>query len=122
MRKIEKLEKYFITPNPRFYGGFKYDGKDIFLCDDMDEDEDYKFHVTQKIEDSKLYTKIERDYKVQGNAIKEESQMEIEIKEGQLLIYIEGQGYVLPEYKMNTLEEVIGIYDILRGGNKNDFV
>ena len=39
MKKIEKLDKYFITPKPRFYGGFKYDGEDIFLCDDIDTDD-----------------------------------------------------------------------------------
>lgn len=119
MKKIEKLDKYFITPNPRFYGGFEYDGEDIFLCDDIDTDEDYMFHVVQKIENGILITDIEKEYKLKDNSIKEKTHMEIEINKEQILVYVEGQGYVLPEYRMNTLEEVIGIYEIMRGGSND---
>ena len=119
MKKIEKLDKYFITPKPRFYGGFKYDGEDIFLCDDIDTDEDYMFHVVQKIENGILITDIEKEYKLKDNSIKEKTHMEIEINKEQILVYVEGQGYVLPEYRMNTLEEVIGIYEIMRGGSND---
>ena len=48
MKKLEALTKYVIIPNVRFYGGFIYDGEDIFLCDDTDEDEDYYIHIKQK--------------------------------------------------------------------------
>ena len=34
MKKLEKLEKYVIIPNTRFYGGYVFDGEDINLCDD----------------------------------------------------------------------------------------
>ena len=50
MKKLEKLEKYVVTPNVGFYGGFIYDGEDVFLCDDHDTDEGYNLIVTQKIE------------------------------------------------------------------------
>ena len=41
MKQLEKLEKYVITPNVRFYGGFKYDGEDIFLCDDKIDEKNF---------------------------------------------------------------------------------
>ena len=33
MDKLESLEKYVITPNVNFYGGYTHNGKDILLCD-----------------------------------------------------------------------------------------
>ena len=29
IKKLESLEKYVITPNVRFYGGYVYNGEDI---------------------------------------------------------------------------------------------
>ena len=33
MKKLEKLEKYVIIPNTRFYGGYIFDGEDIVILD-----------------------------------------------------------------------------------------
>ena len=80
MNKIEKLDKYVITPNVGFYGGFIYDGEDIFLCDDHDVDEDYDFKVKQEIKNNILFTDLTREYKVEEKKVKEKSHLEVEIE------------------------------------------
>lgn len=132
MEKLESLEKYVITPNVRFYGGFKYEGKDIELCDDTDkeyikeeqedgsiiEKEVASIKVQQRIINSVLITEIEAERKMKnGKKIKEKSHMEIEIEENQLLVYVEGQGFVIPEYKMLKIDEAIERYELLKSPN-----
>ena len=115
MKKIEKLDKYVIVPNVGFYGGFIYDGEDIFLCEDHDEDEGYDFKVKQEIKDNVLITDIEREYTMaKDKMVKETSHLEIEIEKNQLLVYVEGTGYTLPEYRMCKVDEAIEQYKILK--------
>ena len=115
MKKIEKLDKYVILPNISFYGGFIFDGKDIFLCEDHDIDEDYDFKVKQEIKNGILITDLIREYVVKGKKIKESSHLEVEIEKGQLLVYVEGTGYTMPEYRMCNIDEAIKQYSILKG-------
>lgn len=121
MRKLQDLTKYVITPNVRFYGGFIYDGQDIFLCDDTEEDEDYYFHVQQKVVDNILITDGEKEYKtLKEKKVKENWHQELEIEKGQKLIYLDGQGFTLSEYKMVTIDEAKDIYELLKGEKNND--
>lgn len=115
MKKIEKLDKYVILPNVSFYGGFIYDGEDIFLCEDHDIDEDYDFKVKQEIKNGILITDLSREYIAKGKKVKEASHLEIEIEKGQLLVYVEGTGYTIPEYRMCNIDEAIKQYSILKG-------
>lgn len=122
MKKLEKLTKYVITPNVRFYGGFVYNGEDIFLCDDEDKDEDYKLKITQKIINNRLITDGIKEYlTLKGKQVAEKWHQEIELEKGQKLIYLEGQGFTLSEYKMVTIDEAKNIYDLLKGEKENDF-
>ena len=120
MRTIEKLEKYVVMPNVGFYGGFVHDGEDIFLCEDHDVDEGYDFKVRQEIKDNVLITDLTREYtRKNDKKVKETSHQEVELEEGQLLVYVEGLGYTIPEYKMCKVEEAIDQFNILRGdGNE----
>ena len=120
MEKIESLDKYVIVPNVRFYGGFIYDGEDIFLCEDHDTDEGYDFKVRQEIKNNYLVTDIEREYTTaKDKTIKETSHLEVEIEKGQLLVYVEGTGYTLPEFRMCKIDEAINQFNILRGENND---
>lgn len=115
MKKIEKLDKYVIVPNVGFYGGFIYDGEDIFLCEDHDIDEGYDFKVRQEIKNNILITDIEREYTTtKDKMVKETSHLEVEIEKDQLLVYVEGTGYTLPEYRMCKVDEAIEQYKILK--------
>lgn len=115
MKKLEKLDKYVILPNVGFYGGFVHAGQDVELCDDHDTDEGYDFHVKQRIEGNVLITDVERTYiRKNGKQVAEKSHMEVEIEEGQLLVYVEGTGFTIPEYRMCKVDEAIGQYELLR--------
>ena len=113
MRQIEKLDKYVVLPNVGFYGGFIYDGEDIFLCEDHDVDEGYDFIVKQEIKDNILYTDLTKEYVVQEKKVKEVSHIELEVKEGDLIVYVEGLGYTIPEKRLCTIAEAQEIYGLL---------
>lgn len=114
MKKLKSLQKYVIVPNVGFYGGFKYDGEDIFLCDDHDVDVGYDFKVKQRIENDVLITDTERTYEREnGKKVTEKTHQEVEIEKGQLLVYVEGLGFTIPEYKMCLVDEAIEQYKLL---------
>ncbi len=116
MKQITELIKYVIVPNVRFYGGFIYEGEDMFLCDDKDKGKDFFIRVKQTIEKDILKTDIIKKYKMSnGKKVKEKSHLEIEIDKGQKLIYVEGIGYTIPEYKMVEIDEAISHYNLLKG-------
>ena len=115
MKRLECLGKYVIVPNVGFYGGFVHDGEDIILCDDHDEDEGYDFKVKQRIVKNVLVTDIERTYeRKNGKKVTEVSHQEVEICEGQLLVYVQGLGFTIPEYKMCLVDEAIAQYQLLK--------
>ena len=115
MKKLEKLDKYVILPNVGFYGGFVYDGQDIDLCDDHDTDEGYDFKVKQRIEGGMLITDLERSYtRKNGHMVREKSHLEVEIAAGQLLVYVEGTGFTISEYRMCQIDEAIKQYELLK--------
>lgn len=115
MKKLEKLDKYVILPNVGFYGGFVHEGQDMDLCDDHDTDEGYDFKVKQRIEGDVLITDIERTYtRKNSKQVTEKSHLEVEIEKGQLLVYVEGTGFTIPEYRMCKVDEAIGQYELLK--------
>ncbi len=112
---LENLKKYVITPNVGFYGGYVHTGEDILLCDDHDEDEGYDFKVMQKIVNNVLVTDLSRVYETtNGKKVIETSHMEIELEEGQLLVYVQGTGFTIPEYRMCQIDEAINQYEIIK--------
>lgn len=115
MKELNSLEKYVVLPNVGFYGGFIYDGEDISLCEDHDVDEGYDFKVKQVIKNNYLITDIEREYiTAKDKKVKETSHLEVEIEKGQLLVYVEGTGYTLPEFRMCKIDEAIEQYNLLK--------
>ncbi len=115
MKHLENLEKYVVVPNVGFYGGFRYAGEDIFLCEDHDTDNGYDFKVTQKIEGDVLITDIERIYdRKNGKKVREKSHQEIELEKGQILVYVEGVGFTIPEYRMCLIDKAIEQYELLK--------
>lgn len=108
MKQLENLKKYVVVPSVKFYGGFVYDGEDVDLCDDHDVDEGYDFKVRQRIESDVLITDMERTLlRKNGKEVREVSHMEVQIEAGQLLVYVEGLGYTIPENRMCTPEEAV---------------
>lgn len=128
MRKLESLEKRVIYPNVNFYGAYRHDGQDIYLCDDVDEDynEDgtkvvNRTEVECYILNNVLYTNLKREYIIRGNQkVTEKSIQSVELKEDELLIYLKGQGFIIPEYKMITIPEAIDLYNLIKGDEVDD--
>ena len=110
MNKIEKLEKYVQKPNLTFYGAYIHDGTDIELCDDTEREDDYFFNVKQRIENNVMHTEIERKYMRNHKKILETSVQRVELEDGEILVYVTGLGFVIPEYKMCSIEEAIEDY------------
>lgn len=126
MKKLEKLEKYVIIPNTRFYGGFVFDGEDIYLCNDHDSIHDengkevFNIQIRQIIEDSILYTDIiSNTIRRNGKKVHQEEHQELEIEKGQKLVYVENRGFTISEYNMVTIDEAKKLYDLLRS-EKNE--
>lgn len=116
MKKLASLDKYVIAPNVGFYGGFVFDGEDIELCDDHDVDEGYDFKVKQSIQNNVLITDVERTViRISGKTVKEISHQEVELEKGELLVYVEGLGFTIPESKMCKVDEAIEQYKLLKG-------
>ena len=115
MKQVDSLEKYVIVPNVGFYGGLVYDGNDISLCDDHDTDDGYDFKVKQQIVNSVLITDLTKEYtRKNGKKVTEVSHQEVEIEKGQLLVYVEGLGFTIPEYRMVKVDEAIQQYELLK--------
>ena len=115
MKQLSSLEKYVVVPNVGFYGGFLYDGEDIMLFDDHDTDDGYDFKVAQKIVCDVLITDMERTYlRKNGKKVTEKSHMEVEIEKGQLLVYAQGVGFTIPEYRMCLVDKAIEQYQLLK--------
>lgn len=123
MKKLERLEKRVIYPDVQFYGAYVHNGENIYLCNDTDElDEDSKIEIENYIKDNVLYTNIKRQYKtVKGRMVTEEVNQTITVNKGEVLVYIQGSGFVVPEYNMITIPEAIDLYKLLEnGGNENE--
>lgn len=115
MKQLENLQKYVVVPNVGFYGGFEYDGEDVLLCDDHDVDDGYDFKVKQRIEGDVLITDIVRTYeRNNGKKVSEVSHQEVEIEKGQLLVYVQGLGFTISEYRMCLIDDAIKQYELLK--------
>ena len=53
-----------------------------------------------------------------GRKVSQKEHQEIELEPEQLLIYIEGQGFVISEYIMLTIDEAIEKYKLLKSPDK----
>lgn len=101
LKPQEKVERFMIKPH---YGLFL--GVTVTKDTDIeDETEDGKVHQTIK---GTTFTTVKRDIiEKDGVKINEYSKLVVEVPEGTRLIWIEGQGYILPDFEAKTTKEVI---------------
>lgn len=124
MKKLERLEKRVIYPDVQFYGAYIHNGEDIYLCNDTTEDEDSRVNVECYIKDNVLYTNIKKHYKtMKDRIVDEEIHQSITLIENEVLVYVQENGFVVPEYNMVTIPQAIELYKILEnGGNENESI
>ena len=101
LKPQEKVERFMIKPH---YGLFL--GVTVTKDTDIeDETEDGKVHQTIK---GTTFTTIKKDViEKDGMKIKEDSKLVVEVPEGTRLVWIDGQGYILPDFEVKTTKEVI---------------
>lgn len=101
LKPQENVERFMIKPHYGLFLGLTVN-KDT---DVEDETEDGKVHQTIK---GTTFTTVKKDIiKKNGVKIEEDSKLVVEVPEGTRLIWIEGQGYILPDFEVKTTKEVI---------------
>ena len=69
-----------------------------------DVTEDGKVHQT--IKGTTFTTEKKDEYEKDGIKVKENSKLIVEVPEGTRLVWIDGQGYILPDFEPKTVTEV----------------
>lgn len=101
LKPQEKVERFMIKPHYGLFLGVTVT-KDTDIEDEADEG---RVHQTIK---GTTFTTIKKDEREKdGVKIQEESKLVVEVPEGTRLIWIEGQGYILPDFEAKTTKEVI---------------
>lgn len=101
LKPQQEVERFMIKPH---YGLFL--GLTVTKDTDVeDETEDGKVYQSIK---GTTFTTIKKDKREHnGVKIEEDSKLIVEVPEGTRLIWVEGQGYILPDFEAKTTKEVI---------------
>lgn len=97
---MSKLEYYTIKPNLKQIYGKKVSKDTKFT----EQTEDGRVHQT--FEDLTLTTTIKSKVENSGFSIEEDSTIKVKMPEGTILIWDEGEGFIVPQYQMCTLDEL----------------
>lgn len=108
LKPQETVERFMMKPH---YGLFL--GVTVTKDTDIeDEADDGKVHQTIK---GTTFTTVKKDtIEKDGVKVTEESKLIVEVPEGTRLIWIEGQGYILPDFEVKTTKEVIEDMDCIK--------
>ena len=106
-KQQKELERFFMAPNYTPVLGLTVTKKTDIEDEEVKEDEVSKMVVKQKIKGLKFKTETTLETTLKnGEKMKEKSCVELELKEGTRLIWLEGKGYILPGEKFQTLKEI----------------
>jgi len=97
---MEKLEYYTIEPNLKQIYGKKVTKDTIF--DEQTEDGT----ITQHFENLTLTTNIKKESSSGQFNYLEESKISVTVPENTILIWSEEEGFIIPEIRMTTLEDL----------------
>lgn len=101
LKPQEKVERFMIKPHYGLFLGLTVT-KNTYV---EDETEDGKVHQIIK---GTTFTTIKKDsIEKDGVKISEDSKLTVEVPEGTRLIWVEGQGYILPDFEPKTTKEVL---------------
>lgn len=106
-KKQKELERFFVAPNYTCVLGVIVKADTDIEDEEVKEDEVSKLTVKQKIKGLKFTTEtiLETTLK-NGEKMKEHSTVELELKAGARLVWLEGKGYILPNEKFQTMSEI----------------
>lgn len=110
MKKLEHLEKYVRTPDIQFFGTYFYDGEDVELHDEEIKDGEYTLKIKDIVENG-----VFKKHKIleDGKGLKEETFIEYPLKENEMLIFVENEGFTKTRMNMVSIKEAIERYKLL---------
>lgn len=98
--KNNKQEFFTIKPNLKQFVG-------ITITKETNLEEEVNDYTKQTLKDLVLTTYINKESVYDKIKTNEKTELSITLKEGMVLIYQEGEGYILPSVKFCSIEEVI---------------
>ena len=106
-KQQKELIRYFMAPNYTPVLGLEVTPQTDVEDEEIKEDETTKIVVKQKIKGLIFKTETTMTTTLRnGEKMKEKSSVELQLKEGTRLIWVEGKGYILPGEKFQTLAEI----------------
>lgn len=113
IKKQEIIEKFIIAPSTHLFFGVTVD-KNTDIEDDITlPNNEGKIH--QKIKDLVLTTVVNRTTNECNIDTKEETILNQKLVSGMKLIWGEDTGYIIPPYKMRTVDEAIEDLEAIKG-------
>lgn len=98
--EVTPVETFVIAPSYQPLLGVTI-SKDTDI-DDVTEDGT----IHQIIKGTTFITEVNKEYEASEVKVKESSRLEMELKEGMILIYSPGEGYIIPSVPVKTLDQV----------------
>lgn len=103
----KELERFFMAPNYTPVLGLTVTENTDVEDEEVKEDETTKIVIKQHIKGLKFTTETKMTTTLRnGEKMKEKSCVELELKPGTRLIWLEGKGYILPGENFQTLKEI----------------
>lgn len=98
--KVTPVETFVIAPSYQPLLG-------VTISKDTDIDDITEDGTThQIIKGTSFITEVNKKYEAGEIKIKESSKLEMELKEGMILIYSPGEGYIIPSVPVKTLDQL----------------
>ena len=106
-KQQKELERFFMAPNYTPVLGLTVTPETDIEDEEIKEDETTKIVVKQHIKGLIFKTETTMTTTLKnGERMKEKSSVELELKEGTRLVWLEGKGYILPGENFQTLKEI----------------
>lgn len=105
---VTPVETFVVAPNYQPYLGVTVT-KDTDI-DDITEDGT----IHQTIKGTEFITEIKRKIEQDGIPIEEEDNIKMTLKEGTILVYSPGEGYIIPSVPVKTLNQIREDLELLK--------
>lgn len=104
-KKQKKIERYMRKPAYHLYLGLTVTKDTDIEDEEIVEEENFKKVVRQTIHGTVFTTEVELVNNL-NRPIKEKSTVTVDLEEGTRLIWVKGEGYILPQEEVKSVGEV----------------
>lgn len=114
-KQQKKLERFFMMPNMTPVLGVTIRKDTDIEDEDEVKDEVSRKTIKQKIKGTHFITETTLETTLEnGEKMKESSILEVDLNEGERLIYLPGKGYILAQEPFATIDEIVENYNYLK--------